>query len=191
MRSRDIFRNGSIWNNCVTASPYLSKEEEHFLEMCRKAGVEAKIQETNEQGRVYSVLFKPEYLDDLEQKVVEFCKKNNIKYSFYRDIDGMHHYNFSKLVAFEQDGTETNVKLVSYDEILSRYQSKNVPIKVEPKRWWEKILAKFGFVRVIKPKPKTEYDYFLESIGYTEETLDKLKKLALPEEEPPRRPKYG
>ncbi len=174
------------WKRTFTPNPYLSKEEEEFVKFCQKLGIEIKIQTSNELERTYSAILKPEYLDSVEENVIRHCKEHGIKYSFYRDLDGNHHYDFSKLVDVTCEELEnTKLKLISYDEILNKHRNNAIPIKKIPKHWWEhwweKILYKLGFARIIKSKPKTEYEHFLETLGYTEETLDDLKKIALNE----------
>lgn len=168
------------------ASPYISKEEEDFLALCRKKNIECKLQETIDGNRVYAVIFAPEYLDNTEKMVVNYCKENGIKYTFYRDSDGNHHYNFSRLIDMFSGG-ECNVQLpsslISFDKILLKHPvPEPEPIKIKPKKWWEKLLFKCGLCRIhLKPtKKKSDDELFIESLGLSQEDL---LRLGLPRED--------
>lgn len=175
MYLRDTILADPSFQRTATPNPYVSKEEEDFLALCRKNGLNAKLTAAPDGGHSYAIVFEREYLDQVEKGVVEWCKEKGIAYTYYRDLDGNHHYNFPELVCSSFEELEdTHVKLVNYDEILAKHEAKNKPIKKEPKTWWEKTLAKFGLVKVVKQKKKTEYDYFLDSIGCSTEELKKL-----------------
>jgi hypothetical protein len=80
------------------------------------------------------------------------------------------------------------VRLVSYDDILNKYQSRDSkPVQIQPKTWLEKFLSKLGLAKLEKSKVKEEMDYFFESLGFpegfTEENVQTLKKMSLPNDD--------
>lgn len=97
-----MFREGFAWSPMREKSSLKSETEEKFLDFCRKNKIECKANYDQGTGQnTYTAIFERTYLDSLEKKVVERCKELGIKYTFYRDRDGNHHYNFSTMVTFD------------------------------------------------------------------------------------------
>jgi hypothetical protein len=163
-----------------------SETEEKFLNFCDDNKIERQVNYNKAGQNTYTIVFERIYLDSLEKKVVERCKELGIKYTFYRDKDVNHHYDFATMVTFDDTPEFAKVRLVSYDDILNKYQSRDSkPVQIVPKKWWEKLLSKLGLAKLEKSKVKEEMDYFFESLGFpdgfTKENVEDLKKLALPD----------
>jgi hypothetical protein len=62
--------------------------------------MKGRIQDATIMWPEYYHCMSNDYIDDLESQIVEHCKKNEIGYKFYQDLDGNHHYLFDKMIDF-------------------------------------------------------------------------------------------
>jgi tRNA(Ile)-lysidine synthase TilS/MesJ len=133
----------------ITLSPFISKAEKDFVDLCNKSNVQFIKDKTNRHQMVYTVIFDKEYIDHTEKQVVDYCHKHEIKYTTDVDTSGYHHYTFSKLVEIydkidkpyidiqiELERRKPNPELykhLRYDIVRSKYYSSL--------KWWQKLLC--------------------------------------------------
>lgn len=79
---------------------HLTEQETKLVEFCRAQGIDIGMGFlAGGRGRhTYHITFHPKFLDKTEKHVVDLCEKQGINYTFTRDVDGFHHYEFDKFV---------------------------------------------------------------------------------------------
>lgn len=116
----------------IKSSPFLSDREERFLKYCHDNGFypkEVKKGEGRNARRTWEVVFEPEYLDTTEKRVVEYCEKHHIPYTFCRDADGNHHYDWQHGGMIDFSGYEKLPETyINLDKILWDKRKNGVPV---------------------------------------------------------------
>jgi len=187
----------------------MNEKEKKFLEFCKTEGIVAKPQGGSSPAadRVYTATIpaeKDEYLDGTEKRIVEYCKRHNIKFDYCSDGQN-HHYNFYKLVdPREEDyfGRETPVpilpfprsachpppcyhlpKLGVFSEKVEKKPKTSPPKKTLRQRiksLWQRIRLAFRRKEKAWEKEERENLEFINSLGHkTQEELLKMAFLPL------------
>jgi hypothetical protein len=148
----------------IIRNEFLSEQEAKLAEFCKKNNIKFDvIKDQSIRGQhTYKVEFEPKYLDGTEKRVVEYCKEHNIPYRFAVDNNGIHHYEFDKMITltdenpdkiinkdyiaslsmpdFSRRSYKSEVKFVECDEDIKQLRASVDPKTVMPKKWYLKLL---------------------------------------------------
>jgi hypothetical protein len=122
----------------IKFSRYINDKEEKFLDYCFKNNLCIKeVVKTNTLNK-WEISFKPECLDSTEKRVIEYCKENQIKYTFFRD-DGFHHYEFICNDDVPIDMNKNNIVKIDVQPSL-RYRKKEQTPDKSIWSWFKNLL---------------------------------------------------
>jgi hypothetical protein len=127
----------------IKVSAYINSVEKELLDFFKKKNIPITRQKTS-QGNThcYEVVLEREYFDDYEREIVKYCDDNQITYTFYRDEDGHHNYNFPNMIdrtEFKPKKTREYVEIEPFVEF---------DILMDKERWSEEKsidIQKLGF----------------------------------------------
>lgn len=148
-----INKKNTLFRN-FKPSEFTCEQERLLVEFCKKNGISFKKNSDNTSAKVdYNLSFETPFLDKVERSVVEFCKENNIHYNFLVDENGIHHYEFERILDFRygEDERERKINPSIYSEEMPKLK------------------------RIYHGEVDMDFDKIKNHIQYLEDSVDPLK----------------